>query len=80
MICFMQPVDGGPVKIGFSDHVEVRHSPLETHYGKPLAVLATIPGDLDVEAEIHERFAHLRFDRRGKRGRQLGSSSAPLPS
>jgi Meiotically Up-regulated Gene 113 (MUG113) protein len=70
LIYFMQPVDGGPIKIGFSDNVEVRHRQLEAHYGKPLAILATMPGDPTVEAKVHERFAHLRLGEQGKRGRQ----------
>ena len=57
----MQPVDGGPVKIGFTDNLDARHRQLERHYGCELAILATMPGDLDTEAEIHHRFDHLRL-------------------
>lgn len=63
MIYFLQPVDGGPVKIGFTDHLGVRHKQLEAHYGRPLALLATMEGGRSTEAEIHGRFAHLRFGR-----------------
>jgi hypothetical protein len=45
VIYFMQPTDGGPVKIGCSDDVERRHEELEAFYGQPLALLATMPGD-----------------------------------
>jgi hypothetical protein len=31
------------------------------HYGQPLALLATMPGDRSTEREIHERFSHLRL-------------------
>lgn len=64
MIYFLQATDGGPVKVGFTTQdVEDRVKQLESHYGKPLAVLATLPGDHDREREIHERFAHLRLGR-----------------
>lgn len=63
MIYFLQPVDGGPVKIGQSIDVDARRVQLESHYGTPLALLATMPGGRNEEREIHERFAHLRFKR-----------------
>jgi Meiotically up-regulated gene 113 len=61
MIYFMQPTDGGPVKIGYTDNLPTRHKQLEVHYRRPLAVLATMDGDLDTEREIHTRFGHLRL-------------------
>lgn len=63
MVYFLQPVDGGPIKIGFSDDVEFRRVQLEGTYGCPLALLATMNGGRQEEAEIHERFAHLRLGR-----------------
>jgi hypothetical protein len=60
MIYFMQSTEGGSIKIGYTCDLRRRHKQLEKHYGCQLAVLATMPGDLDEEAEIHERFAHLR--------------------
>lgn len=48
MIYFMQPVGGGPIKIGYSEDVERRHRELERHYGRSLAILVTIPGDIDL--------------------------------
>lgn len=68
MIYFAQGVGGGPVKIGYSEDVDARLCQLESHYGQPLALLATMPGDFETEAEIHKRFAHLRFARSGRRG------------
>lgn len=41
MICFLQCLDGGAIKIGYSADVETRHRQLELHYGRPLALLAT---------------------------------------
>jgi hypothetical protein len=64
MIYFMQPVAGGPVKIGCSDDVERRQRQLERDYGRPLVLLATMEGGRQEETEIHGRFAHLRFGNR----------------
>ena len=63
MIYFVQPIDGGPVKIGCSQDVAIRLRQLESHYGCRLVLLATRPGDFEEEAEIHERFSHLRLGR-----------------
>lgn len=63
MIYFAQPADGGAVKIGFSGDVKARVRYLETYYSRPLILLATMEGDREVETEIKERFAHLRFGR-----------------
>lgn len=64
MIYFLQPVSGGPIKIGFTDQdVEVRRKQLEAVYGQPLSVLGTMLGGRQVETDMHERFAHLRLGR-----------------
>lgn len=63
MIYFLQPIDGGPVKIGTTENVEARHKQLEATYGQPLALLATMPGGRGEETAIHARFGHLRFGR-----------------
>jgi len=63
VIYFMQSVDGGPIKIGFTDDIERRREQLEAIYGTPLAVLATMDGGRDEETEVHRRFSHLRFGR-----------------
>lgn len=63
MIYFLQPVDGGPVKIGRTDNLDARRKQLEAHYGCQLALLATMPGDKEEESEIHERFREIRFGR-----------------
>lgn len=63
MIYFVQAVDGGPVKIGYSNCIERRLSQLESHYKQPLVILATMKGGRKKEAEIHARFSHLRFGR-----------------
>lgn len=61
MIYFLQPIDGGPVKIGTTENLESRRRKLEADFRTPLALLATMPGGRKEEREIHERFSHLRF-------------------
>lgn len=63
MIYFLQNVNGGTVKIGFTDNLNARCKQIEAYYGCPLAILATMKGDRETEREIHERFANLRFGR-----------------
>lgn len=63
MIYFAQGAEGGPIKIGYSEDVDARIRQLEAHYGQLLVLLATMPGDQQVERQIHERFAELRFGR-----------------
>ena len=63
MIYFAQPIEGGPVKIGFTSDVDARLRQLEVYYGRPLALLGIMEGDRDEERSIHGRFAHLRFGR-----------------
>jgi hypothetical protein len=63
VIYFLQSTDGGPVKIGHSEDVEARVRQLEGHYGRPMALLATMPGGRDEERAVHDRFAHLRLGR-----------------
>lgn len=63
MIYFVQPVDGGPVKIGTTENLDARLKKLEASYGCRLVVLSTTAGGRREEAEIHARFSHLRFGR-----------------
>lgn len=63
MIYFAQPVDGGPIKIGYSEDVSQRLIQLESDYGQPLALLATLDGGRTEEQALHARFSHLRFGR-----------------
>lgn len=63
MIYFAQATEGGPIKIGFSARPSARIKALEGHYGKPLAILATMEGGRPEEAELHARFAALRIGR-----------------
>lgn len=63
MIYFLQSPDGGPLKIGYTSHVDRRRMQLETIYGRPLVLLGVIEGGRQEEAEIHERFADHRLGR-----------------
>jgi hypothetical protein len=61
VIYFLQPTEGGPIKIGFTGNLDGRRAQLESLYQRPLALLATKPGGRPEEAAIHARFAHLRI-------------------
>jgi hypothetical protein len=63
VIYVLQAPDGGPLKIGFSDDVPARIRQLESHYRRPLALLATMDGGREEERAIHERFAEHRLGR-----------------
>lgn len=54
MIYFIRRPDGGPVKVGCSNNVDARLRQLEETYGRPLALLATLPGGRGTEAELHD--------------------------
>lgn len=63
MIYFMQPVGGGPIKIGYSKDVQFRKEQLESDYREELVLLATLEGDREQERQWHNRFSHLRIGR-----------------
>lgn len=63
MVYFLQPVDGGPIKIGHSSDVDRRRVQLESRYGRELAVLAVISGGREEERAIHAKFSHLKLGR-----------------
>lgn len=63
MIYFLQPVDGGPIKIGYTTNPKQRRWSLQVLYKRRLKTLRAIDGGKDEEKAIHERFAHLRFGR-----------------
>ena len=51
------------MKIGHSEDVDRRREQLESHYGRPLVLLKTLPGDREEERALHERFAEHRIGR-----------------
>lgn len=61
MIYFAQPVDGGPIKIGYTTDVKKRIMALQAWYGKRLVVLAEFEGDRKLEAALHKQFDYLRL-------------------
>ena len=49
------------IKIGKSVCPPTRVKYLAMEYGKPMTLLATMPGDREEERMIHQRFAHIRL-------------------
>lgn len=57
-IYFLRPIGQvGPIKIGCSSHPKNRLEGLMSWAPIPLEIIATIPGDFDLEKNIHECFA-----------------------
>lgn len=49
----------GPIKIGFTKNNPLeRLAQLQTAIAQKLSLLAVIPGDLELEAELHQRFSY----------------------
>jgi hypothetical protein len=61
VIYFVQPVGGGPIKIGHSRDVPGRILALARHYDRELSTLFTMEGGYETEQAIHDRFSHLRI-------------------
>jgi hypothetical protein len=60
VIYFVQPVDGGEIKIGTSARLSRRLVELCAEFGGELQVLAVADGGYDQESALHQRFSHLR--------------------
>lgn len=58
----IQSVDGGPIKFGYSDNVPKRLAQIQTNHHARLVVLATRPGRVVDEREIHRAFAAHRLN------------------
>jgi hypothetical protein len=56
-VYFVQPIGGGPIKIGCSPTPRGRLTQLMQWSPVPLCILATAPGGFVAEAHIHHRFA-----------------------
>lgn len=63
MIYFVQPVEGGLIKIGTTKNFSERRKTLEQKHGVSFVLLAALPGSYEKESELHARFGHLRLDR-----------------
>lgn len=63
-IYFIAPVGGGPIKIGITQNLALRFRGLMGGSPVPLEILATAPGTMWDEWEIHARYAadRLRFE------------------
>lgn len=67
MIYFIESGTLGNVKIGFTIHPpSARLASLQTASDRPLRLLASAPGDRQVEARWHERWSHLRVPGAGR--------------
>lgn len=60
-IYFIQGQSGGPIKIGYAENVKNRIKTLQTGYFETLIILATYPGGVTQEKQLHERFNHIRL-------------------
>jgi hypothetical protein len=60
VIYFIQSVDGGPIKIGFSTKLKQRFEQIQRTSPTELRVLASIPGEMKFELHLHEKFKHAR--------------------
>ena len=62
-VYFIEAVGLSRIKIGTSDSPEKRLNQLATGSAVPLKIVAIIPGDTELERQLHRRFDHLRFDK-----------------
>lgn len=60
MIYFIQPIEGGPIKIGTSIRLTQRLKELAAAHQCELRVLAVMAGGYAEEAELHRKFSHLK--------------------
>lgn len=58
---FVQPVGGGPIKIGSSVCPESRLDGMRGNSPVELAIIGVCEGGEKLERELHRRFAHLRL-------------------
>lgn len=60
-VYFVQAGEDGPIKVGYSNHVEGRLASLQTAHHAPLRVLLKVPGGLALEAALHAALAPHRL-------------------
>lgn len=51
-----------PIKIGWSQNVERRLSELQTSNAHKLVILGVLSGTMELEEQMHKKFAHLRLE------------------
>jgi hypothetical protein len=49
------------IKIGMTTNLPSRLCWLRWHFKYPITILATIPGGVEEESRIHDRFSHLKI-------------------
>lgn len=60
-VYFVQGLCGGAIKIGYSHDPVKRIKELQTGYPDTLTILLMIPGDLQLESQLHTLFADFRL-------------------
>lgn len=55
-VYYAQSLDGGPIKIGWTNNVKARLASLNTSSPQRIVILAAEPGDRATEAAMHRRF------------------------
>jgi hypothetical protein len=60
-VYFLQAFGRGPIKIGYSTNPRRRFSALRTASPEPLDLVATMPGDRNLELRLHEMFGSDRL-------------------
>jgi hypothetical protein len=60
-VYFIQAEDGGPIKIGVATDVDKRLAGLQTSHHRTLVVRRVLEGSVELERELHERFASARL-------------------
>lgn len=60
-VYFIRAGDDGPIKIGVGGDPVTRMANLQIGHHEPLTLLATLAGDAETEAEVHEAFARHRL-------------------
>jgi hypothetical protein len=60
VVYFIRSGHSGPIKIGIASDVKARLRTLQCASPEALAVLATTPGSLELERQLHVQFQHLR--------------------
>jgi hypothetical protein len=60
LIYFVQSLNGGPIKIGFTVNLLTRLKNIQIYCGSTVVPVAFVDGDRSLERAIHRRFAHAR--------------------
>lgn len=61
-VYFVQGINGGAIKIGYSDNPETRLKALQTGYPDILKILLLVPGTEKTERYFHNKFAEYRLN------------------